>query len=124
MLQEKIMIKIITFTSVVFLFACAAHKKMEITNELPSCLRSKIDSMSANPNEGAPQSVTRYNYKDQTVYYMKASCCDKYNIVFDSVCNVLGYPDGGFTGRGDGKMPDFFKDAKDGKVVWEMGTEK
>ena len=118
------MIKIITFTSVVFLFACAAHKKIENTNELPSCLRSKIDSMSTNPNEGAPQSVTRYMYKDKTVYYMRPSCCDKYNIVFDSVCTVLGYPDGGFTGRGDGKMPDFFKEAKDGKTVWEMKAEK
>jgi hypothetical protein len=124
MLQEKIMIKIITFTSVVFLFACAAHKKMETTNELPRCLRSKIDSMAANPNEGSPQSVTRYSYNNHTVYYMKAACCDKYNIVYDSACNVLGFPDGGFTGRGDGKMPNFFNEAKDGKVVWELGTEK
>lgn len=116
------MIKIITFTSVVFLFACVAHKKVEIANELPSCLHSKIDSMAANPNEGAPQSVTRYNYHDQTVYYMSAHCCDKYNVVFDSDCNILGHPDGGFTGRGDGKMRDFFKEAKEGKVVWNLNS--
>lgn len=118
------MIKIISFASAVFLFACAAHKKVTVTTNLPTCLRTKIDSMAANPNEGAPQSVTRYNYYGKTVYYMKAPCCDKYNIVFDSDCNILGFPDGGFTGRGDGKMRDFFKEAKDGKVVWKIGEEK
>ncbi|MEO8822747.1 MAG: hypothetical protein ABI366_04170 [Ginsengibacter sp.] len=114
------MIKIISFILTVFLFACAAHKKVEVNNELPSCLRSKIDSMAANPGVGEPQSVTRYSYHDKTVYYMKAHCCDKFNIVFDSACNILGFPDGGFTGRGDGKLRGFFKEAKDGKVVWNM----
>jgi hypothetical protein len=50
---------------------------------------------------------------------MKAPCCDKFNIVFDSACNILGYPDGGYAGRGDGKMTDFFKEATDEKVVWK-----
>ena len=80
--------------------------------------------MTADPNEGSPQSITRYSYHDKTVYYMKAPCCDKYNIVFDSTCNILGYPDGGFTGKGDGKMTDFFKEAKDGKVVWSLNKQK
>ncbi len=113
------MIKIITFTGVIFLFACSSNKKTVDSVELPACLKAKIDSMTANPNEGTPQSITRYSYHEKTVYYLKAPCCDKYNIVFDSTCNILGYPDGGFTGRGDGKMRDFFKEAKDEKVVWE-----
>jgi hypothetical protein len=114
------MIKIIAFISVFFLFACTASKKAVDAGELPVCLKGKIDSMTKNPNEGTPQSITRYNYHNQTVYYMKAPCCDKYNIVFDSLCNILGYPDGGFTGKGDGKMPNFFDDAKDGKEVWSI----
>ncbi len=117
------MIKIITFTSVIFLLACAAHKKAVDAGELPLCLKAKIDSMTTNPNEGSPQSITRYTYHDKTVYYMKAPCCDKYNIVFDSDCNILGYPDGGFTGRGDGKMTGFFDEAKDGKVVWSLNPQ-
>ena len=118
------MIKIITFTAVLFLFACAAQKKATDSAELPSCLQAKIDSMILDPNEGSPQSITRYRYHYQTVYYMKAPCCDKYNIVLDSVCNILGYPDGGFTGKGDGKMPGFFKEATDGKVVWSLNSSK
>ncbi len=118
------MIKIITFTGMFFLFACAAHKKATDSLEFPPCLQAKIDSMTLDPNEGSPQSITRYSYHDKTVYYMKAPCCDKYNIVFDSACNILGYPDGGFTGKGDGKMPDFFKEAKDGKEVWSLNVKK
>jgi hypothetical protein len=50
---------------------------------------------------------------------MISPCCDKYNIVYDSACNILGYPDGGYTGKGDGKMTDFKNEAGEGKVVWE-----
>lgn len=74
--------------------------------------------------QAVPQSITRYQYKGKTVYYMVAPCCDKFNIVFDSTCKVLGYPDGGFTGRGDGSMPDFKKEATEGKLVWTMQDEK
>lgn len=76
--------------------------------------------MAANPSEGSPVSITRYHYKGQTVYYMTAHCCDKYNIVYDSACNVMGYPDGGFTGRGDGRMTGFKEAATDPEVVWHI----
>jgi hypothetical protein len=113
------MIRIITFTATLFLFSCASNKKATGTKDLPLCLKTKIKSMAENPSEGTPQSVSRYIYHGKTVYYMKAPCCDKFNIVFDSACNILGFPDGGFTGRGDGKMPDFRKEATDGKIVWK-----
>jgi hypothetical protein len=74
--------------------------------------------MSADPAEGTPQSVSTYNYNNQIVYYVVAPCCDKYNIVYDSACNVLGYPDGGFTGKGDGNMTDFADQATGKKVIW------
>lgn len=118
------MFKNLALLSVLFFTSCAAHRKAQDLNNLPSCLKTKIETMSANPREGTPQSVTRYTYKGQTVYYMLSACCDKYNIVFDSDCNVLGFPDGGYTGRGDGKMPDFHKEAVDGKIVWKKNTEE
>jgi hypothetical protein len=118
------MIKIITFLSVLFLFSCATSKKGNDLKKLPPCLQTKMKTMSENPGEGTPQSITRYNYKGQTVYYMVSPCCDKYNIVFDSVCNILGFPDGGFTGKGDGRMTDFHNEAKDGKVVWKKDSKK
>ena len=88
---------------------------------MPSCLETKIKRMSSDPREGSPLSVTRYTYKKQTVYYIVSPCCDKYNVVYDSLCNLVGFPDGGYTGRGDGKMTDFKNQAMDGQVVWEKG---
>ena len=113
------MFKNLALLSVLFFMSCATHKKAQAVNDLPTCLKTKIEDMSANPREGTPQSITRYIYKGRTVYYLLSSCCDKYNIVFDSDCNILGFPDGGYTGNGDGKMPDFRKEATDGKLVWK-----
>jgi len=39
--------------------------------------------------------------------------------VFDNNCNLLGHPDGGFTGKGDGTLPDFTKEAKEEKLIWK-----
>ena len=119
------MIKLITISTFIALaLSCAPNKKLKYTNEMPACLETKIKSMAADPNEGSPLSVARYTYKNQTVYYMVSPCCDKFNVVYDRACNVLGYPDGGFTGRGDGKMADFKKEATGGKAIWEMKSGK
>lgn len=85
---------------------------------MPQCLEEKIKVMAQEPN-GSPESVTRYNYKQQTVYYMVSPCCDRYNVVYDSACNILGYPDGGYTGKGDGVMTDFKNEATNEKLIWE-----
>lgn len=110
--------------SISVMMSCATNRKMQTPNEtsstnaVPTCLQSIINSMAAQPN-GSPQSVSRYNYKSQPIYYLVSPCCDKYNIVYDSACNILGYPDGGLTGKGDGKMIDFANEASGKQVVWE-----
>ncbi len=40
-------------------------------------------------------------------------------MVFDNTCTFLGYPDGGFRGRGSGKVRDFEKEAIKAKVTRE-----
>ena len=102
--------------------ACSASKTAQNIRNIPSCLEVKIKTMISDPNEGSPLSVSQYTYKEQTVYYMVSPCCDKYNVVYDSLCNVLGYPDGGFTGKGDGKMGDYYKEATNKKVIWQKSN--
>ncbi len=68
--------------------------------------------MSKNPSQSEPLEIRSYIYKGKTVYYSLSACCDKYNIVFDNNCNVLG----GFTGRGDGNMIEFKDAAKNEKL--------
>jgi hypothetical protein len=103
-----------------WLVSCASNKNVQKINKLPACLESAIKVMSSDPSRGTPQSVSRYIYNAQIVYYVLSACCDKYNIVYDSACNILGYPDGGFSGKGDGKMLDFKTKATGGEVVWRQ----
>ncbi len=62
-------------------------------------------------------------YKGKKVYYVVMPCCDFFNEVYDANCKYLGAPDGGFTGKGDGKIPDFFEVAKGEKLIWGKPKE-
>jgi len=119
------MIKPISTTIFILsLLACSASKRAQDIPEMPACLAAKIKAMASDPQEGSPLSINRFTYHQQTVYYMVSPCCDKYNVVYDSVCHILGYPDGGITGRGDGKMQDFEKEATDKKVIWQIKKQE
>ena len=61
----------------------------------------------------------RYHYDGRTVYYLPPHCCDQYSDLLDENCKVICHPDGGLTGRGDGKCPDFFTKATDRELVWQ-----
>jgi hypothetical protein len=71
------------------------------------------------PKGNPPRSITQYLYKGETVYYVPAQCCDKYSNLYDEKCNLMGHPDGGFSGSGDGKFPNFFTEAKNPKLIWK-----
>jgi len=86
---------------------------------LPTCIKNKLDSFKLKEVHERPQKMVEYSYKGKKVYYVVMPCCDFFNEVYDDKCNYLGSPDGGFTGKGDGKIPDFAEQAKLVKTVWE-----
>lgn len=91
-------------------------------NPLPStplCIQQKIKAMQSEPVRNPPASIWQYEYQGQLVYYIPPPCCDFYSQLFDSECNLICAPDGGITGKGDGKCPDFSKLAKNPKLIWE-----
>lgn len=49
--------------------------------------------------------VVRYLSEGKPYYYVRSPCCDLHNHLYDSDGNYLCAPEGGFTGRGDGKCP-------------------
>ena len=108
----------------VLALSCSKYHQVETEVLLPACLQERIEALAKDPSEGSPVKVTLYTWQAQKVYYVVSPCCDKFNMVLDRQCQILGYPDGGYTGRGDGKMPDFFKEATDPKVVWELRKEE
>lgn len=109
----------IAICSVIFLLMSCAGNKIQGISGMPACMASKIDSMKMNTKINPPTSVIRYTYKGADVFYITSGCCDQFNPVYNVDCNYLGAPDGGFAGKGDGKIPDFFVNATNKKVVWE-----
>ncbi|MBK7884687.1 MAG: hypothetical protein IPJ81_13565 [Chitinophagaceae bacterium] len=77
-----------------------------------------MKTFSAEEKTNPPRSIYQYTYNNATVYYVPAKCCDFFSDLYDSKCNIIAHPDGGFTGRGDGTAKDFFEKRTNEKLIW------
>ncbi len=68
----------------------------------------------ANP----PAFIAEYEYKGQTVYFLPQRCCDIFSDLYDTGGNIIGHPDGGITGQGDGRASDFFEERQNERIIW------
>lgn len=89
------------------------------TTHHPAWLQARIQATLGHRKQNPTIRIFRYNYKGQTVYWETAPCCDQYSNLFDTKGRVICQPDGGITGKGDGKCPDFDKNKTDEKLVWQ-----
>lgn len=90
-----------------------------ISNDLPPFVLALIESHESAPVANPPASIWRYKYKGRVVFYVPPSCCDVPSELYDSDGNLICGPDGGLTGRGDGKCPDFFELRTEESRVWK-----
>jgi hypothetical protein len=93
----------------------AAHSQ----TERPDWLRKLINSLRSAPVANPPAEIVTYQYKGQRVYYLPPRCCDIPSRLFDERGEEMCMPDGGRTGRGDGRCGDFFTERKDEQLVWK-----
>lgn len=70
------------------------------------------------PVANPPHRIVRFRYRDQAVYYVPPSCCDQPSVLYDAKGEVMCAPDGGMTGRGDGRCADFYQQRSDESLVW------
>jgi len=112
--------KIIFFLSAVII-VCSSFQKKKIKRPAPvcACLQKKIAAYKKLEKYEQPQRVVEYVYNGKKVYYVVAPCCDQFNLLYDSNCKLLGNPDGGFTGKGDGKFPDFAEKRTKERLIWK-----
>ena len=106
-----------TFLSAVFLNAKTCTKEQAAT--VPACIQQLITEYANRPLQNPSAEFYEYDYKGSKVYYMKPPCCDQMSKLYDANCNLLGSPDGGITGKGDGKVPDFYTERKNEKLIWK-----
>ena len=109
------MIKISLIVCLAVLCACSLSEE----SENPDCIDDLITKFQNEPVGNPPQSIWRYEYNGETVYYVPPQCCDQCSILSDAECETICAPDGGFTGQGDGNCPDFFTNRTDEKLVWK-----
>ncbi len=85
----------------------------------PSCILAKIEELKSRQVRNPPAAVIEYEYQGRKVYLIPADCCDQYDLLFDSNCNLICAPSGGFTGGGDGNCTDFYTQAILIREVWK-----
>ena len=91
----------------------------ETDSSIPVCMKMLINKFKAEEKQNPPRCVYRYQYNGKTVYYVPAICCDFFSDLYDENCTIIAHPDGGFTGRGDGKAADFTTVKTAEKLIWK-----
>ena len=94
---------------------CAATGPRE---DVPPWVTELIRQLEAEPVANPPAYVARYDYKGVQVYYVPPRCCDVPGTLYDEAGEVLCGPDGGLSGRGDGRCPDFFTARRNEQIIW------
>ncbi len=100
-----------------FALACSDSSPSE-PDESPSWLQALIAQITSEPVTNPPSAIFSYRYRDETVYFRPSRCCDVASVLYDRDGNVLCAPDGGITGNGDGRCPDFFAARSSERLVW------
>lgn len=85
----------------------------------PEWLIDLVDQMEGQPPANPPAFIAKYEYQGMDVYYLPPSCCDVPSALFDEEGTVLCSPDGGLSGHGDGRCPDFFETRQNQRTVWQ-----
>ena len=86
----------------------------------PDWLRQEIIHWEDEGLQNPPIQINLYSFKNDTVVHISAPCCDQFSRLFSMDGTFLCHPDGGITGRGDGKCPDFIESSEWLYLVWNQ----
>jgi hypothetical protein len=114
--QMKKIILIVSILLPLIMIGCTPSTS---TGGNPGWVTKLVATWEKDPVGNPPQSIWKYEYKSQTVYYVPPQCCDQYSTLYDISGVVICAPDGGITGRGDGKCPDFSQERTNEKLIWQ-----
>ena len=95
-----------------------------ISPDTPDWVEKMIVKFKNEPVGNPPQSIWQFDYNGQIVYYVPPQCCDQYSTLYDEKGNILGAPDGGISGSGDGRFTDFFTERKNEKLIWQDSRQR
>jgi Domain of unknown function (DUF6970) len=87
--------------------------------ENPDWVDQLIKKFESEPVGNPPQSIWRYEYQGQVVYYVPEQCCDMFSTLYDANHNVICAPNGGIAGTGDGRCKDFLSQRTGEQLIWQ-----
>lgn len=112
-----------TFSKLIFgivvLCSFLSCEKINVPKDVPKCIQKNIKRIKKKDVSNPPSGVWQYEYNGQEVYYFPPTCCDMPSTLMDEGCKAICSPDGGLTGGGDGKCPDFFAKRTNEKLIWQ-----
>jgi hypothetical protein len=85
----------------------------------PAWVRQLIAKFQSEPVSNPPHQIVQFRYRSQRVYYVPPECCDQMSTLYDSTGAKICSPDGGMTGKGDGRCIDFFTAREEQKLIWK-----
>jgi hypothetical protein len=103
-------------------FACVAISIKVGGQELPPFVSELIETYEAE-TDGlvSPVEIWQYEYEGERVFYLplaRSYCCDIPSVLYSVRGELICRPDGGFTGDGDGRCPNFVARQAAGVLVW------
>jgi len=100
-------------------FSSFQQRKKKKVAAIPAFVQKLIKQYKEEEKQNPPRAIYSYTYQKKTVYYVPAICCDFFSDLYDSSGKLIAHPDGGFTGKGDGKAADFADTRSNEKLLWK-----
>ena len=113
----KIVSMLFMLSSILLTLACGHPPRADSQN--PEWLTNLIQQQQTQPVANPPASISRYDYNGPIVYFLPQQCCDIPSMVYDAKGNIICHPDGGISGKGDMRCPDFFEKRTNEKLIWK-----
>lgn len=85
---------------------------------LPAPIQALIKTIQAEEPTNPPSSLLRYQINGRLYFYRPSYCCDFPSVLYNEKAEPVCEPDGGFTGRGDGRCEWFSAHKDNGERVW------
>jgi hypothetical protein len=109
---------ILSVASLAVLLSQGCSQSVQLVDNDPAWVRQMIVRFQSEPVTNPPREVWRSELRGEIVYYVPPICCDQFGLLYDATGQVVCAPDGGISGHGDGRCPEYSGEHRNDRLVW------